>query len=120
MKFLTTRTTLVLFSVILFGPLSAPGHARDLSTVLQETINQGWRDLSPQERSRALENYQRFQKLPPERQRFMEERYDRWRQLPSEERDRLRRNYKRYRDMDSDEKEEFDRKYKKWRSRRQR
>lgn len=120
MKSLAVKTTfsLILFSVTLLGPLTGAGRAQDLSTVLRQAVRQGWHDLPPQERSRALENYRRFQKLPPEKRRTIEEKYHRWQQLPDTERERIRRNYKRYRGMDSDEKEEFNRKYKKWRSRR--
>jgi hypothetical protein len=97
-------------------PLQELGQAQGLPIPLLQTIDQRWDELSPRERSRALENYQRFQKLPQEKQRNIEERYNRWRQLPSEEQDRLRRNYERYRGMNSDQKEEFLQKYKKWRS----
>lgn len=106
-----------LFSAILLGPVHTLGRAQNLSTDLLEAINQSWYELSPRERSRALENYQRFQRLPPEKQRAIEEQYNRWQQLPSEERERIRRNYDRYRGMDLDEKEDFQRKYEKWRSR---
>ena len=118
MKSLAVKTTLgiALFSTTLLGPLSASGRAQDLSTISPEAIGQNWYELSPQERSRALENYHRFQKLPPDRQHRLEEQYNRWQQLPSEERDRIRNNYDRYRGMNSDQKEDFLRKYKTWRS----
>lgn len=118
MKSPVVKTTLglVLFGAVLLGPLNGAGRAQDLSTVLLQTVREGWHDLPPQERSRALQNYRRYQKLPPERRRSIEEKYHRWQQLPNEERERIRRNYKRYRGMNSDEKEEFSRKYKKWRS----
>lgn len=111
-----------LLGVVLFGstitiwPLSGSGQAQNLPTSFLQLIEQSWYELSPQERSRALENYHRFQKLPPEKQHDIEERYNRWQQLPSEEQNRIRQNYQRYRGMNSDEKEEFSRKYKQWRS----
>lgn len=83
---------------------------------LVQLIGQDWYELSPQERSRALDNYRRFQKLPQERQRTLEERYNQWQQLPTEEQDRIRQNYRRYRDMNSDQKEDFSRRYRHWRS----
>lgn len=95
-------------------PLQYQARAQNLPSV--RLIDQNWYELSPQERSRALDNYRRFQKLPPERQRALEERYNQWQQLPTEEQDRLRRNYRRYRDMNSDQKEDFSRRYKHWRS----
>ena len=79
-------------------------------------IAQSWDELSPKERSRALENYKRFKKLPPDRRQNLEERYHRWMELPNEEKDRIQRNYQRYRKMDSDQKEEFQKKYKTWQS----
>ena len=111
-----TLTGAVLVGTLVFGFWQTSGHARGVPSVWQEAIAQGWYELSPQERSRALENYRRFQKLPPEKQRGIEEQYQRWQQLPSEEQERIRRNYDRYRGMNSDEKEEFYRKYKHWRS----
>lgn len=117
MKPLTVRTTLasIFLGATLLSPTHALGWGQDLTAFLR-LIDQSWYELSPQERSRARENYRRFQKLPPEKQRAIEEQYNRWQRLPSEERERIQRNYNRYRDMDSDEKEEFLRKYRQWRS----
>jgi hypothetical protein len=106
-----------LLSAPVLGPLSEAGRAQTPSMALPQKINQSWYELSPQDRTRALDNYDRFKKLSPEGQRAIQERYHRWQQLPSEEQDRLRRNYDRYRRMDSDQKEDFLRKYKRWRSR---
>lgn len=111
-----TLTGIMLISTLVLGFLSTPARAQSLAPALREAINQSWYELSPQERSRALENYRRFQKLPPEKRRSLEEQYNRWQQLPSDEQERIRRNYDRYRGMNSDQKEEFSRKYKKWRS----
>jgi hypothetical protein len=118
MKPLIVKTLLsvVLISTLELGFLSMPGRAQSFAPTLREAIDQNWYELSPQERSRALENYRRFQKLPPEKQRNLEEQYNRWQQLPSDEQERIRRNYDRYRGMNSDQKEEFSRKYKQWRS----
>ncbi|HEV8714616.1 MAG TPA: DUF3106 domain-containing protein [Candidatus Binatia bacterium] len=111
-----TLTGILLISTLVLGFLRTPAQAQSFASALREAINQSWYELSPQERSRALENYRRFQKLPPEKQRSIEERYNRWQQLPSDEQERIRRNYDRYRGMNSDQKEEFSRKYKQWRS----
>jgi len=119
LRFLLTKTILgvILFSgSITMLPLRAVGQTQHSAVSFLRFVGQTWYELSPQERSRALENYKRFQKLPPEKQHDMEERYNRWQQLPSEEQDRIRQNYQRYRGMNSDEKEEFSRKYKQWRS----
>ena len=118
MKAVIAKTLIggALVSTLVLGFLSTPGRAQSFAPALREAIEQNWYELSPQERSRALENYRRFQKLPPEKQRSIEEQYHRWQQLPSDEQERIRRNYDRYRGMNSDEKEEFSRKYKQWRS----
>ncbi len=107
--------TLIL-SIAFFGPFTPSGWTQMSAPIFPQRIDQSWYELSPQEKSRALENYQRFQKLPPERKRAIEERYHRWQKLPPNEQERIRRNYKRYRGMNSDQKEDFQRKYKKWRS----
>lgn len=111
-----TLTDIVLVGALTLGFLTVPGQTQNFASALHEAINQSWYELSPQERSRALENYRRFKKLPPEKQHSIEEQYHRWQQLPSDEQERIRRNYDRYRGMNSDEKEEFHRKYKQWRS----
>lgn len=110
-----TLTGIIISTLMLFS-LSTSARAQSFTSVLREAIAQSWYELSPQERSRALENYHRFQKLPPEKQHSIEEQYNRWQQLPSEEQERIRRNYDRYRGMNSDQKEEFHRKYRQWRS----
>lgn len=106
----------VLGGMLMLWPLKASGRMPSATGAIFQQIEQNWYELSPRERSRALENYNRFQKLPPERQRDIRERYNRWQQLPSEEKNRIRENYRRYRGMNSDEKEEFNRKYRRWRS----
>ena len=119
LRFSLRKTMLIavlLSGVVTMWPVRATGQAQNSPISFLQFVGQTWYELSPQERSRALENYHRFQKLPPEKQHDIEERYNRWQQLPSEEQDRLRQNYQRYRGMNSDEKEEFSRKYKQWRS----
>ena len=109
-------------AVVLLGgtlalwPLTHVTQAQSFPTEQTQLIGQDWYELSPQERSRALDNYRRFQKLPPERPRALEERYNQWQQLPNEEQDRIRQNYRRYRDMKSDQKEDFSHRYKQWRT----
>jgi hypothetical protein len=107
---------ILILSITFFGPFTRLGWTQMSSSILLQKTDQSWYELSPQEKSRALENYQRFQKLPPERKRAIEEQYQRWQQLPPTEQERIRRNYERYRGMNSDQKEDFERKYKKWRS----
>ena len=112
----TLLSAILLSSLTLMRPARATGQTQHSPISFLQFVEQTWYELSPQERSRALENYKRFQKLPPEKQHDIEERYNRWQQLPSEEQNRIRQNYQRYRGMNSDEKEDFSRKYKQWRS----
>ena len=111
-----TLTGFVFVGALTLGFFIMPGRTQSFTPALRKAINQSWYELSPQERSRALENYRRFHKLPPEKQHGIEEQYHRWQELPSDEQERIRRNYDRYRGMNSDQKEEFHRKYKQWRS----
>lgn len=106
----------VLSGILTLCPLQENGWAQSFSEAIIQQIKRDWDDIPPRERSRALENYRRFQKLPPDRQRDIQERYHQWQQLPSQEQDRIRENYRRYRGMNSDEKEEFLNKYRRWRS----
>jgi hypothetical protein len=106
----------VLSGILTLWPLRETGWAQSFSETIIQQIKRDWDEIPPRERSRALENYRRFQKLPPERQRDIQERYHHWQQLPSEEQNRIRENYRRYRGMNSDEKEEFLNKYRRWRS----
>lgn len=108
-------TAVLVGGTLILWPLTHLTQAQSLPDVY--LIGQDWYQLSPQEKSRALDNYRRFQKLPPERQHDLEERYNQWQRLPNEEQERIRRNYRRYRDMNSDQKEDFSRRYKHWRSR---
>jgi hypothetical protein len=110
----------ILLSIVTLSSVNAFGQPRDRFSRLLQSIDQNWYELSPKERSRALKNYQRFQKLPPEKRRNIEEQYNRWLHLPSEERQRIQQNYQRYRGMDSDQKEDFQRKYEHWRERKHR
>ncbi len=112
----TLLRAVVLSGMLTLWPLKATGWMQPATGETIQQIGQDWYELSPRDRSRALENYRRFQKLPPERQRDIQERYNRWQQLPSEEQNRIRENYRRYRGMNSDEKEEFLHKYRRWRS----
>src|SRR5262249_13805578 len=111
-----TLVSMILTGSCVFGFLATPARAQSFASALREAIAQSWYELSPQERSRALENYRRFQKLPPEKQHSIEEQYNRWQQLPSEGEERIRRNYARYRGITPKKKKKSPRKYGRWRS----
>jgi len=83
-------------------------------------LAQRWEDLSPDQRSRALQNYQRFQKLPERDRERMEQRYQHWQGLDPGEQARIRRNYDRYQQMSPDEKRSFVERYQRWKGGQQR
>src|SRR5205814_1037069 len=77
-----------------------------------------WQDLSPDDRRRAWENYQRYRQLPEERQRMLDHRYQQFQALPPQEQQRLRQNYQQYRGLDPGQRREFAEKYRRWKSER--
>jgi len=76
----------------------------------------GWKDLSPEERNRAIQNYQRYQQMPERKQRLLDQRYQQFQSMPPQEQQRLRRNYESYRGMDPGQRQRFGEKYQRWRS----
>lgn len=74
-----------------------------------------WRDLSPEQRYRTLQNYWQHQQLPADRQHEIEQRYERWRGMSPEERSRIQQNYQRFQQLRPQEREQFQRKYDRWR-----
>ena len=81
-----------------------------------QMLVRNWDELSRSERSRALENYQRFRQLSPTEQHRLEDKYKKWQSLPDTEKDRIRRNYKLYLQMPKSQKDNFERLYEEWRS----
>jgi hypothetical protein len=75
---------------------------------------QRWEDLSPQDRDRAMRNYQRYKKLPEDQRRQLDQSYERWRGMNPGDRDRVRRNYQSYRQLDRKQREDFGQRYKQW------
>ncbi len=73
-----------------------------------------WGQLSPEERQRAWENYQRYRELPEQRQRSLEQRHRQFQALPPQEQQRLRQNYEIYRGFDPNQRQEFGQKYRRW------
>ena len=70
-------------------------------------LAQSWEDLSPEQRSRAMENFQRFQRMPRQSREQVERRWQDFRQMPPTEQDRIRRNFDTYRNMSPDQREDF-------------
>jgi len=97
-----------LLIVITLCTLAGPAVARML-------MAEQWRDLSPEQRYRSLQNYWQHEQLPAERQREIEQRYERWRGMSPEERSRIQQNYQRFQQLPPQEREQFQRKYDRWR-----
>jgi len=103
-----TGTICRLSLVLTVCAMACPSLARML-------IADSWRDLSPQQRYRTLQNYWQHEQLPADRQREIEQRYQRWRGMSPEERSRIQQNYQRYQQLPPREREQFQRKYDRWR-----
>jgi hypothetical protein len=84
----------------------------------QEAPPGAWQRLSPEDRARARQNYERFQQLPEKDRERIHERYQRWQNLQPEQRERLRENYESYRGLDPTERERFEQGYRDWKQQR--
>jgi hypothetical protein len=73
-----------------------------------------WQEMSPDQRQRALENYQRYNNLPESSRRRMDQSYENWQKLDPTERDRVQQNYQKYRQMTPDQRHDFENKYRRW------
>ena len=73
----------ILFSALLLSPLA--GWAANSS--------ENWRNLSPKEKDKVLQNYQRWQNLPRQDKEHLREEWDRWQRLPQDRRERLKQRY---------------------------
>ena len=56
-----------------------------LLAAAQPWAGRPWQELSPEDRQRAWENYQRYQQLPEGRQRMIERRYQQFQAMPPQE-----------------------------------
>ena len=52
-----------------------------------------WRNLTPTEKDRVLENYQRWQRLPQQDKEHLRDEWNRWQRLPKDERERIKERY---------------------------
>jgi len=77
-------------------------------------LAQRWEDLSPSQRSQALQNFQRYQRLPESQRSRIDRGFESWKTLEPDERDRIRHNYDRYRQMTPDQRRGFGEQYQRW------
>jgi hypothetical protein len=78
-----------------FSPLAPSGlpvghHDRPSA---KQVIMSGWDDLTAPEKKRAMQNYQRYEKLPPKEQHLIDQLYERWKKLPPSDRARFREQH---------------------------
>ena len=61
-----------------------------------------WRNLSPKERERVLDNIKRWEKLPPRDKDRVRETQRYWDRLPKDQRDQIKQRYDEQRRRDRD------------------
>jgi hypothetical protein len=93
---LSLAVALLSFSLNARTPAAGPSPSDALPARRQ--VASGWDDLTPIERERARQNYQRYQSLPPEKRRDIDQRYEKWMKLPPGDRERFRKKHDEYRD----------------------
>jgi hypothetical protein len=59
--------------------------------------NDGWRNLTPTEKDKVQQNYERWQRLPQQDKDHLREEWNRWQRLPKDERERIKQRYDRQR-----------------------
>jgi succinate dehydrogenase/fumarate reductase flavoprotein subunit len=79
-----------------------------------------WQDLSPGERQRAIENYQRYRGLPRDQQKRLDQRSRKFEEMPSQERQRLRQTYEEYQRMPPNQQKQLEQRYQQQRKKRDR
>lgn len=81
------------------GPAdSKPIVTRSAAPAWQQ-IAEGWGDLSPAQRDRAMRNYRQYMDLPPDKRRSIDQRYEKWKKLPRSDQDRFRKKHDQFRGM---------------------
>lgn len=79
-----------------------------------DRLARNWQEMSPSERQRAMQNLQRYNRLPESGRQRMDRSYENWQKLDPGERERVQRNYQKYREMTPDQRRDFENKYKRW------
>jgi Protein of unknown function (DUF3106) len=76
-----------IITVLLFGAFLLVG------SQTATAASDNWRYLTPTEKDRVIQNYQRWQKLPPQDKEHLRDEWNRWQRLPSDERERIKQRY---------------------------
>jgi len=75
---------------------------------------QSWQQLTPDQKKRALENFQRYQRLPEASRQRLQQRYDRFQKMPPSEQEQVRKSYDVYRQMTPTQRQDFTNRYERW------
>src|SRR5580765_6541036 len=68
-----------------------------VSSQIASAAGDNWRNLTPTEKDRVLQNYERWQRLPQQDKEHLREEWNRWQRLPKDERERIKQRYDRLR-----------------------
>lgn len=76
---------------------------------------QGLRGMSPPERQRVLEDFQRWNELPEARRRELQDAYQRFQQLPPERRDQIMNRFRQFQALPPEQQERIIENQERWR-----
>lgn len=66
-----------------------------------------WKKLSPKQREKVRERYEKLEKLPPEEQARVRKNLERWQKLSPDQRKAARKSYKRWRELPPEKRDEL-------------
>ena len=66
-----------------------------------------WKKLSPKQREKVRERYEKFGKLPPKEQARVRKNLERWQKLSPDQRKAARESYKRWRDLPPEKRDQL-------------
>lgn len=88
-----------ILSLSLQGPAGVSAAvAREPAPAWQQ-IAEGWDELSPPQRDRAMRNYRQYMELPPEKRQNIDQRYEKWKKLPRNDQERFRKKHDQFRGL---------------------
>lgn len=90
-----------------------PGAAAGLREARVVPI-QSWDQLTPEQQNRAMQNFQRYQRMPEGSRERIQRGYQQFQGLPPGEQEKVRRNFDIYRNMTPDQRQDFSQRYQRW------
>lgn len=64
-----------------------------VSAQIATAASDNWRNLTPTEKDKVLQNYQRWQRMPQQDKEHLRDEWNRWQRLPKDERERIKQRY---------------------------